>query len=163
MGQLARRAAAWERGLARAELMVVAAAYAALLGVALIDIVARNLLHSALPGGDVFLHHAVLWVALPGAALAVAGQRHIRLDPLAVTRFPRWIRWTHAPLNVVSSAVCASLAWAAWRFWREEWRNVPSDAAWTAVMSAILPVAFTLMTVHFLLRALAGARTGASV
>ena len=128
-------------------------AFVSMLVLSLIDIVGRNLFYSTLPGGDLILRQLVLWVALPGAALAVAAQRHLSLDPANLAASPGWKRRVAIPFNLASSAVCAAMAWAAWRFWFSEWQ-ISRDDAWLGVaMSVILPVAFSLLTLHFLLRA----------
>lgn len=141
-----------ERALTRLELGVALLAFAAMLALSLADIVGRNLLHATVPAGDVVLRHLVLWVALPGAALAAAAGRHLHLDPANLAARPRWRRLSVIPVNLVAAVVCAFLARAAWAFWVDEWRH-PSGEAWLAWLSLILPAAFALLTLHFLLRA----------
>ena len=76
------RVCAWlEQALTRVELGASLLAFAAMLALSVADIVGRNLFNATLPGGDLVLRQLVLWVALPGAALAVAAQRHLHLDP----------------------------------------------------------------------------------
>jgi len=139
--------------LTRLELGVALLAFAAMLALSVIDIVGRNLFHASLPGGDVLQRHLVLWVALPGAALAVAAQRHLRLDPANLAARPRWRRWTTLPFNLGAALVCALLAKAAWAYWLDEWQHAASEGAWLARMGLILPASFVLLTLHFLLRA----------
>lgn len=148
--------AALERGLARAELGVVALAYTAMLALSLADIVGRNLFGTSLPQGDVMLRELVLWVALPGALLAVASGRHLALDPAGLAQRPGFVRWTALPFNLIAAVVCAALAYAGWTYWREEFDYF--HAVWLAWSAALMPAAFALMAVHFGLRAaLAGA------
>ena len=83
------RACRWlEQALTRVELGAALLAFAAMLALSVADIVGRNLFNATLPGGDVMLRQLVLWVALPGAALAVAAQRHLHLDPANLTARP---------------------------------------------------------------------------
>lgn len=142
-----------ERALCRIELGVAALAYAAILILSLADIVGRNLFSATLPGGDLALRHLVLWVALPGAALAVAAQRHIHLDPANLAAHPRWKHLSAVPFNLGAAAVCAMLAKAAWTYWRDELQYQAPDAAWLAWLGGILPVALALLALHFVLRA----------
>lgn len=142
-----------EDALTRLELGVALVAFAAMLLLSVADIVGRNLLHATLPGGDVMLRHLVLWVALPGAALAVAAQRHLHLDPANLAARPRWQKWTVLPFNLGAAAVCALLARAAWAYWLDAWQHPPAEGAWVTWMALILPLAFGLLTLHFLLRA----------
>ncbi len=142
-----------ERALCRIELGTAALAYAAILLLSLVDIVGRKLFAATLPGGDLALRQLVLWVALPGAALAVAAQRHIHLDPLNLAAHPRWVRLTAVPFNLAAAAVCALLARAAWAYWRDEMQYQAADAVWLAWLGVVLPVVLVLLTLHFVLRA----------
>jgi TRAP-type C4-dicarboxylate transport system permease small subunit len=149
------RACRWlEQALTRVELGAVLLAFAAMLGLSVADIVGRNLFNTTLPGGELVLRQLVLWVALPGAALAVAAQRHLHLDPANLAARPRWQKWTAIPFNLAASLVCALLTQAAWAYWQDVWTYQSADAVWLAWMGLILPVAFGLLTLHFLLRAM---------
>lgn len=148
------RACRWlEQALTRIELMAALLAFAAMLMLSAADIIGRNLFHATLPGGDLVLRQLVLWVALPGAALAVAAQRHLHLDPANLAKRPRWQQWTAIPFNLGSALVCALLTHAAWGYWLDEWQYRSADAVWLAWMSLIMPVAFGLLALHFVLRA----------
>lgn len=153
MGGLLRACRWLEAALTRVELGTALLAFAVMLGLSVADIVGRNLFNATLPGGDVVLRHLVLWVALPGAALAVAAQRHLHLDPANLAARPRWRKWTAIPFNLGAAAVCALLTRAAWSYWQDEWTYQSAEAAWLAWMGLILPFAFGLLTLHFLLRA----------
>jgi len=142
-----------EQTLTRVELGAALLAFAAMLVLSVADIVGRNLFNATLPGGDVMLRQLVLWVALPGAALAVAAQRHLHLDPANLATRPRWQKWTAIPFNLAAAVVCALLTHAAWAYWQDELQYQSADAAWLAWMGLILPVAFGLLALHFLLRA----------
>ena len=148
------RACRWlEQALTRVELIAALLAFAAMLMLAAADIIGRNLFHATLPGGDLVLRQLVLWVALPGAALAVAAQRHLHLDPANLATRPRWQKWTAIPFNLGAALVCMLLTHAAWAYWLDEWRYQAADAVWLAWMSLIMPVAFGLLALHFVLRA----------
>lgn len=142
-----------EQVLTRIELGAALLAFAAMLALSVADIVGRNLFHATLPGGDLVLRQLVLWVALPGAALAVAAQRHLHLDPINLTTRPAWQKLTAIPFNLGSALVCALLAHAAWMYWQDEWQYQSADAVWLAWLGLILPIAFGLLALHFLLRA----------
>lgn len=148
------RACRWlEQALTRVELGAALLAFAVMLALSLADIVGRNLFNATLPGGDLVLRQLVLWVALPGAALAVAAKRHLHLDPANLAARPRWQKWTAIPFNLVAALVCALLTQAAWAYWQDAWQYQSTDAAWLAWLGLILPVAFGLLALHFLLRA----------
>jgi TRAP-type C4-dicarboxylate transport system permease small subunit len=148
------RACRWlEQVLTRIELGTALLAFAAMLGLSVADIVGRNLFNATLPGGDLVLRQLVLWVALPGAALAVAAQRHLCLDPANLAARPRWKKWTAIPFNAGAAFVCALLAQAALVYWQDEWQYQSAETVWLAWLGLILPVAFGLLALHFLLRA----------
>jgi len=148
------RACRWlEQALTRVELGTALLAFAAMLVLSVADIVGRNLFNATLPGGDVMLRQLVLWVAMPGAALAVAAQRHLHLDPANLATRPRWQKLTAIPFNLAAALVCTLLTHAAWAYWQDAWQYQSADAGWLAWMGLILPVAFGLLALHFLLRA----------
>ena len=107
--------------------------------------------------GDIFLHHAVLWIGFLGGALAISNKRHINID--AITHFlsPR-IRSGFALFTYLFAAVvCVLLSIAAVNFMKDEissgtyvFGEIPS---WYA--ETIIPVGFGLFVFHFLVRAAA--------
>jgi TRAP-type C4-dicarboxylate transport system permease small subunit len=147
------RACRWlEQALTRIELGAALLAFAAMLVLSVADIIGRNLFNATLPGGDLVLRQLVLWVALPGAALAIVAQRHLHLDPANLAARPGWKTWTAIPFNLAAACVCALLTHAAWAYWLDEWKYQSAEAVWLAWMGLILPVAFGLLALHFLLR-----------
>jgi len=148
------RACRWlEQALTRLELGAALLAFAAMLTLSVADIIGRNLFNATLPGGDLVLRQLVLWIALPGAALAVAAQRHLHLDPANLAARPQWRKLTVIPFNLAAACVCALLTHAAWAYWRDAWQYQSTDAVWLVWLELILPIAFGLLVLHFLLRA----------
>ena len=110
--------------------------------------------------GDTLLRHLVLWVGFLGAALAAVDRRQFAMDAFVrlLPAGPR--RWVRAAVHLVSSAACAFLFSAAWKFVRDE-RASPStlfSAGGAAVpawaLEVILPAGFLLLLFHTALRAL---------
>lgn len=148
------RACRWlEQALTRLELGAALLAFAAMLALSVADIIGRNLFNATLPGGDLVLRQLVLWIALPGAALAVAAQRHLHLDPANLAARPRWRKLTVIPFNLAAACICALLTYAAWGYWQDAWQYQSTDAVWLVWLELILPIAFGLLVLHFLLRA----------
>jgi TRAP-type C4-dicarboxylate transport system permease small subunit len=148
------RACRWlEQALTRLELGAALLAFVVMLGVSVADIIGRNFFNATLPDGDLVLRQLVLWVALPGAALAVAAQRHLHLDPANLAARPRWRKWTAIPFNLAAACVCALLTHAAWAYWLDERQYPSSDAVWLVWLDLIMPLAFGLLAIHFVLRA----------
>lgn len=148
------RACRWlEQALTRVELGAALLAFAAMLALSVADIIGRNLFNATLPGGDLVLRQLVLWIALPGAALAVAAQRHLHLDPANLAARPHWRKLTAIPFNLAAAFVCALLTHAAWAYWQDAWQYQSEDAVWLVWLGLILPITFGLLVLHFLLRA----------
>ncbi len=148
------RACRWlEQALTRVELGAALLAFAAMLALSVADIIGRNLFNATLPGGDLLLRQLVLWIALPGAALAVAAQRHLHLDPANLAARSRWRKLTAIPFNLAAAFVCALLTHAAWAYWQDAWQYQSEGAVWLVWLGLILPIAFGLLVLHFLLRA----------
>jgi TRAP-type C4-dicarboxylate transport system permease small subunit len=118
------------------------------------QIVSRNLLDLSLVGVDQLLRLLVLWVALLGAVAASREGRHIRVDVLARWLPPRLHAWADALTDLFTSSVCLVLAWQAVRFVAVE-RTSGEIAFGTLpvwVAQLILPAAFTLIALRYLLR-----------
>src|ERR1017187_1143394 len=124
-----------------------------------VEMVARLLGSSGIPGSVVFVQQLTLWVAFLGAALAASGDRLLSLS--ANTFLPR--QWT-VPVRVfgcgLTAAIAASLCWASFQFVVSERiggkmlaLGVPS---W--VPAVVMPVGFLLVAI----RAIRGAGPGIS-
>jgi TRAP-type C4-dicarboxylate transport system permease small subunit len=102
---------------------------------------------------DSFVRILVLWVALLGAMVATRENNHIKIDVLS-RYLPEHIdRHLSAVVGVVASVVCAVVAWYCAQFVLLESED-PSMAFaqvphW--VCELILPFAFAVMSLRFLL------------
>lgn len=144
--------------LTRAETLTASACLLAILALSLIEIGARNILHSGIPGASTMIQYLVLWVSFLGAVLAVR-ERHIKIDVATAWFSEAWRGRLERPIFTFSALVCGTLFWAAARFWRDEWLSVSSDEKWIAAMGIIFPVSFCLLTLHFALRVIIGPRS----
>ncbi len=115
------------------------------------QVLMRNLFHSAIPNADILARYLVLYVTFFGAALAIEQHRHIRVDAVAACLDAEQVRRLRSPLYLISAPVCAALAWAAMRFWYDDWQYVAEHERWASVLALITPFGFSLLTVHFLL------------
>lgn len=144
----------FEQALDRVEALFAAVGFAAMLVFSLLQIFARNFFNLSLPGAETLLGHLVLWIGMIGAVLAVRAKRHVKID-----LGPAWMGTESFPrvavlLNLFAALVCALLAWAATRFWWQEWLHASPAAKTGVLLSLILPLGFTLLSLHFLLRSL---------
>lgn len=130
---------------------------ALMLALSLVEIVLRNFFHYSIPGADVLIRHLVLWVSFLGAVMAVR-ERHIKVEIIAAWLPEIWHRRLERPIFLFSAVVCAVIAWAAVRFWYQEWLNVPVGERWIAILGIVIPLSFFLLALHFTLRFLIGPR-----
>lgn len=149
---------ALDRWLARLEGWAVTVLITAMVVGAVLQVVARNLWATSLPGADTLLRHAVLWVGFLGAALAAQEGRHIHID-VATRLLPPAVRQVVERLfHMVSAAICLLLANAAYRFLLLDYEGGGPLAlgipAWA--VEVVLPLAFLLIAFHFTVKAVVG-------
>lgn len=146
--------------LRRAEELILALLLGGMILLSVSQILLRNLFDSGIGWADPLLRLMVLWVGMLGAMLATHYDKHIRID--LITRYipARYHLLSSLATGLISSLVCALLAWHSGRFVYSEWldgadafNGVPS---WLA--ASILPIGFTVMTLRFALLALADLR-----
>jgi TRAP-type C4-dicarboxylate transport system permease small subunit len=131
-----------------------------MVGMAFLQVVLRNVFSGGIIWGDVLLRHLVLWIGFLGAALATSHDRHIGID--AFTRFlsPRLKSLTRVLTQLFAAVICLLLADAARNLLgyeiedgRELFLGIPE---WYS--QVIIPVGFTLLTIHFLVRVISSVR-----
>ncbi len=132
----------WEHALAIGAISVMS-----LLPV--VEMVARLLGLTGIPGSVVFVQQLTLWVAFLGAALAASGDRLLSLSGNAF--LPE--KWT-GPARVfacgLTAAIAASLCWASWQFVVSERAGGKMLAlgvpGWAPAV--VMPVGFLLVTIR---------------
>ncbi|HUT42431.1 MAG TPA: TRAP transporter small permease subunit [Gammaproteobacteria bacterium] len=122
-----------------------------LMALVLGQVLLRNFMDSGIPNADILSRYLVLYITFFGAALAIERHRHIRIDIVAAFLTPARLRRITPLLYLLSSAVCAVMAWAAMRFWYDDWEYVAAHERWSSILALITPFGFCLLTVHFLL------------
>lgn len=147
-----------EHLLLRVESLAASISLVAMLLLSLIEIGARNFLHTGIPGASILIQYLVLWVSFLGAVLAVR-ERHIKIDVAALLLSETWRRKLERPIFFFSALVCGTLFWAAARFWHTEWLAASHEDAWVAAMGIVFPVCFGLLSLHFALRGIIGPRS----
>jgi TRAP-type C4-dicarboxylate transport system permease small subunit len=117
------------------------------------QIILRNFFATGIDWGDALVRYLVVWVAFIGAAIATREGKHICIDLLS-----HWLKGTgsiavQALSCFFSAVICALLTVAAAKFiWFEAqmgtttFLNLP---VW--IPEFIMPVAFGLMTLRFLM------------
>jgi TRAP-type C4-dicarboxylate transport system permease small subunit len=118
------------------------------------QVLLRNFFETGIPAADVLARYLVLYVMFFGAALAIEQNRHIRVDVIAAFLEHHHVRRLRPVFHLVSCVVCVLLAWAAMRFWYDDWETVAAHERWASVLALITPFGFALLAVHFLLATL---------
>ena len=143
--------------ISRVETALVTILLALMILMAFSQIVLRNFFSSGIDWSDALVRYLVVWVTFVGAAIATREGKHISFDLLS-----RWLTGTgtlgiQALSNFFSAVICSLLTIAAAKFiWFEAqmgstaFLNLP---AW--VPELIMPIAFGLMTLRFLMRTIA--------
>ena len=140
--------------LTRMETAIAGTAFLLLLALVFGQVLARNFFASSIPGADILSRYLVLYVTFFGAALAVESHRHIRLDVVATCLSERTRDMLRCPLYLLSSVLCAVFAWAAWRFWYDDWQYVAEHERWSSILALITPFGFCLLAFNFLIAGL---------
>lgn len=142
---------------------------AAMIVLACLQIVLRDVWGGGLSWVDPLLRVMVLWAGLLGAVVATRMDKHIAID-LASHLLPRsTLRWLRLLRHVFATGVCVVLTWVAVSFVRQEalqgvGQEIAGLASWQ--LNLIFPLAFAGITFRFLLgsvRSLCAALDGEEV
>jgi TRAP-type C4-dicarboxylate transport system permease small subunit len=126
------------------------------------QIVLRNLFDGAIIWADPLLRVAVLWVGMIGAMVATRNDRQISID--AVSRFlpDLWKARMRVVTDLFTVVVSAVVAWSAFRLMIDDRAAgglaIAKVPVW--VCESILPVAFAVIALRYLLFAIKHLRAG---
>ncbi|MDX1500290.1 MAG: TRAP transporter small permease [Woeseiaceae bacterium] len=126
-----------------------------LVGVGVAEIVLREIFGRGISWAEEFSRLTVLWLAMIAAIAAARENRHIRIDALGHLLPDILFRATRVLVDLFAAAVCAVIAWHAWRYLQIEiefedtvFRETP---AW--IVHSVVPAAFALTAYRFVLSA----------
>lgn len=126
------------------------------------QIVLRELFSSGVIWADELIRLIVLWLAVFGSIAACRDNRHIRIDVLSHLLPPKAVIAVRLIVDVFAAAVCAVIAWHAWRYIQLEIEfgdSVLVDTpAWLA--HAVVPLGFAIMAYRFLVHGVVSAMPG---
>jgi TRAP-type C4-dicarboxylate transport system permease small subunit len=115
------------------------------------QIILREIFETGFFRADELIKLLVLWLAMVGSIAATRDNRHIRIDALSHLLPDRAVVAIRLFVDIFAAAVCAVIAWQAWRYLQLEIEfedtvliNVP---AWMA--HVIVPAAFALISYRF--------------
>lgn len=130
--------------------------FAALMLLAVTQIVMRLFFSSGFVWTDELLKIIVLWITLVASIAASRSDRHLRIDVLSHFVPDRFARWPRLIVDAFAAFICGVLAWHAYRYVQLTIEfedtvlvNVP---AWIAY--SILPFSFAIMCYRFSVSAL---------
>jgi len=137
-----------------AENALLVAMLAAMVLLAGAQILLRNFLGMSILDADQLLRLLVLWVAFLGAIAASREGKHIHVDAIA-----RWLpgrvnAGVVALTDLFTFCVCLALAWQSLRFMQSarESGEIAFGSLPVWVAGLILPLAFTLIALRYVLR-----------
>ena len=145
----------WLHRLHRVEDVLLASLLGSMILLACTQILLRNVFDSGFTWADPLLRVMVLWLGMLGALAASRGNRHIVIDVLSPVLPKAALRWTRLLTSIFTALVCAAVAWYSGQFVLSEWAYGGRGAAGlpTAILASIVPIAFSLMAIRFVLYA----------
>jgi len=145
-----------ERFGTAAENTVLVLLLAAMIVLAVGQIVLREVFDTGIIWADEFVKLLVLWVAMLGSIAASRDDRHLRIDVLSHLLSEKMVSLSRLVVEIFAAIICGVVAWHAYRWLQIELEygdTVLIDfPAWLA--HGILPLAFILMTYRFTLSAI---------
>lgn len=143
------------RGLKLFETGLLVALLAAMVSVAVFQIVARNFFGTGLAWGGGLAQIAVLWMTMVGATAAAGEDGHIKIDLMARFASPRFRAIADRLTALFTAILCGALGWYSIKFIR--WDFVDGVVAFGAVPAwiceSIIPLAAGVMALRYLVRA----------
>jgi len=124
------------------------------------QIALRNFIGVGLPGSEALVRYLVLWVGFIGASLASREGRHITIEAIKLQPSAGGMRYLAAVSQLCAVVVCALMTWAAVKFVRDDaqigTRTFLDLPTW--VLEMIIPAAFAIMSLRFLMHAIRALR-----
>lgn len=121
------------------------------------QIVLRQVFNTGIIWADELIKIIVLWLAMFGSVAAARDNRHIRIDALSHLLPASAIRYLRIVVDLFAAAVCAVLAFHAWRYLQLEIEyqdTVLLDTpAW--ILHLVIPAAFALISYRFVVGVIA--------
>ena len=124
-----------------------------MIGLAVYQIILRNVFSSSLVWVEPLLQNSVLWIGLLGAMIASRRDEHIRIDLINSWLKPSARRWLAMVVDLFTCAVCAVVAWHSMLFLFDEMRQggnaFPGVPSW--MLQAMIPIGFSVISVRYLI------------
>lgn len=123
----------------------------AMLILASVQILVRNLFQSGILWGDPLVRVMVLWVGLVGAMVAARRNQHISIDIVSRMLPQRVKKAVNAVVNLFAAVVCGIVAYYSLRLVRLEYLDgaVAFGAVPTWALESIIPLSFGVMALRY--------------
>ena len=143
-----------DRGLTAFVTVLLVLSFTLMLGLAVLQVLLREIVHSTIPWGDLAARNLVIWVGFFGAFLASRGERHFHIGFLTRLLGPRSRPWFNLVSDLFAALVCACLVVAGWTFITVglDPKAVLFLGIRQTTAALIVPVEFALMTLQFIIR-----------
>jgi TRAP-type C4-dicarboxylate transport system permease small subunit len=128
---------------------------AAMIGLAVLQIILRNLFDSGLPWIDPLLQMLVLWVGLAGAMIATRMDHHISIDAFTRLLSPRLQLVVRIIVDLFTAIVTAIVAYHGSRLlvMEQEAESIAFGQIPVWVCELIIPLAFGVIALRYLIYA----------
>ena len=123
----------------------------AMLILASVQILVRNLFQSGILWGDPLVRVMVLWVGLVGAMVAARRNQHISIDIVSRMLPQRVKKAVNAVVNLFAAVVCGIVAYYSLRLVRLEYLDgaVAFGTVPTWTLESIIPLSFGVMALRY--------------
>lgn len=143
-----------DRFLYKIEVVLLVALLGTMLGLAVWQVILRNVFSTGLVWADTVVRHLVMWLGFVGGALATADERHINIDALTKLIPQRGRHMVAVATNAFAVFVCYFMAHSSWTFMLDERTSggelVLSIPTW--VVLTILPAGYAVIAFHFFVK-----------
>ena len=125
----------------------------AMVGVAMLQILLRNLMDGGIAWGDVLVRLLVLWIGMVGAMVAARRGDHIAIDVITRLLPERYTHLANCLTQLATACVCLITAWFGLKLVRFEYQDGLMAFAGVPVWvcEAIIPFGFTVLALRYLL------------
>lgn len=124
-----------------------------MLGVAVFQVVSRNLFDAGFAVGDELVRMAVLWLTMVGSMVAAREKKHIRIDILERFLPMKAKQWVSRIVDFLTGSICLAIAYYSIDFikWEmvDQTVGVGSIPAW--ILELIIPIAALVMAIRYYL------------
>lgn len=130
---------------------MLVAIFIAMLGVAVFQVISRNLFDAGFAVGDELVRMAVLWLTMVGSMVAAREKKHIRIDILERFLPTKAKRIVSQIVDFLTGSICLAVAYFSIEFikWEmiDQTVGVGPIPAW--ILELIIPISALVMAIRY--------------